>query len=222
MSYTEEELLPLSGIQHFAYCPRQWGLIHIEKQWAENLGTAEGRIVHNRVDDPYFSESRGLLRVERSTPLVSKELGLYGVADLMEIVENVKGGIKEYTLVEYKRGKPKIDDRDEVQLCAQAVCIEEMRGINIGHGYFYYDMVKRRQRANFTRELRARVKELSAAMHDYFEKGVTPTAEKSSKCRYCSLSDICVPKIGKLKSKASRYLTSYLTALEVEDRAGSS
>ncbi len=217
MNYAEDDLLPLSGIQHFAYCPRQWALIHVEQQWLENLGTAEGRLVHHRVDDPYYNESRGHLRVERAIPLVSKTLGLYGVADLMEIVEKDDDNTKSYHLVEYKRGKPKVDDRDQVQLCAQAICIEEMREVKLHYGYFFYDMVKHRQKVEFTELLRAQVKELSDAMHYYFRNGITPVLKKSSKCRNCSLFDICMPKLEKLKGKANKFITNYFSELRSEE-----
>ncbi len=217
MDYTEEDLLPLSGIQHFAFCPRQWALIHVENQWVENLGTAEGRLVHQRVDDPYYSESRGQLKVERAIPLVSRKLGLYGVADLMEIIEENNGNKKSYALVEYKRGKPKVDDRDQVQLCAQAICIEEMQNIKLEYGFFYYDMVKHRQKVNFTLQLRVRVQELAEAMHYFFSNGITPVVKKSSKCKHCSLLDICLPKLEKLNGKANNYLANYFNELKSEE-----
>jgi CRISPR-associated exonuclease Cas4 len=217
MDYSEEDLLPLSGIQHFAYCPRQWALIHVENQWLENIGTAQGRLIHQRVDDPFYSESRGQLKIERSLPLVSRTLGLYGVADLMEIEERSRGEVVTYNLVEYKRGKPKVDARDQVQLCAQAICVEEMRNIRLNYGYFYYDMVKHRQRVEFTVQLRERVKKLAEKMHYYYENGITPLVKKSSKCRYCSLSDICVPKLEKLRGRSSGYLANYLADLSVEE-----
>lgn len=125
--YDDEDLLPLSGIQHFAYCERQWALIHIEKQWAENVRTVEGKQLHERVDDPYFNETRTNIKIVRSVPLVSRFLGLYGVADVIEYQQT---SYPSFRIVEYKRGKPKQDDRDEVQLCAQAICLEEMMGYN--------------------------------------------------------------------------------------------
>lgn len=217
MNYSEDDLLPLSGIQHFAYCPRQWALIHVENQWLENIGTAQGRLIHQRVDDPFYSESRNQLKIERSLPLVSRTLGLYGVADLMEIEERARGEVITYNLVEYKRGKPKVDDRDQVQLCAQAICIEEMRDISLDCGYFYYDMVKHRQKVLFTAHLRERVKELAESMHYYYRNGITPLVKKSSKCRHCSLSDICMPKLAKLRGKSNRYLANYFADLRSEE-----
>ena len=158
--------MPLSGIQHFAFCERQWGLIHIENQWVDNLLTAEGKILHQRVDDPYLTETRGEVKVVRSIPLVSKTLGLYGVADVLEL-QRLPGDstVVRYSIVEYKRGKPKPDDRDAVQLCAQAICLEEMLGLTLDHGYLYYGQTRHRHRVDFNMTLRGRVKDLSAQMH---------------------------------------------------------
>ncbi len=214
--YAEEDLLPLSGIQHFAYCPRQWGLIHVENQWVENLGTALGRLVHQRVDNPYFSESRGEVSIERTIPLASKQLGLYGMADLLEIKREQKGQIVTFTLVEYKKGKPKKDDCDEVQLCAQGICLEEMLGITLCGGYMYYDTIKHRQWVAFTDILRRRVSELACLMHKYYDEGQTPAAVKSKKCRGCSMESVCMPSLEKLKRKADKYLNNYLREVENE------
>ncbi len=214
--YSEEDLLPLSGIQHYAYCPRQWALIHVESQWLENVSTAQGRIVHQRVDDPYFSETRGSLKTERAIPLISRQLGLYGIADLLEIHRREDGQKITYSLVEYKKGKPKPDDRDEVQLCAQAMCLEEMRNTVIKCGYIYYDTIKNRHRVEFSENLRDRVRELAQTMHDCYEKGITPVAVKSRKCKNCSMANICLPKLGKLKTKASAYVSDLVQELKTE------
>ena len=149
--YADDELLALSGIQHFRFCKRQWALIHIERQWDDDLSTTEGRFVHERVDDPFFNESRGDIMVSRSVPLVSYGLGLYGVADVIEYVRSKNGvpipgheGLWTMNPVEYKRGKPKIDERDEVQLCAQAICLEEMFDLRLEGADFYYNEIRRR------------------------------------------------------------------------------
>jgi CRISPR-associated exonuclease Cas4 len=212
--YSEDELLSLSGIQHFAYCPRQWALIHIESQWLENASTAQGRIVHRRVDDPYFQETRGLIKTERAIPLISWQLGLYGIADLLEIHKEESGQGLTYSLVEYKRGKPKPDDRDEVQLCAQAMCLEEMRDTVIESGCIYYDAVKGRETVMFTASLRQRVADLATLMHNYYAEGLTPAAVKSRKCINCSMANICLPKLGKLHGKATVYIQNFVQELE--------
>ena len=147
-TYSEDDLLLLSGIQHFAYCERQWALIHVEQQWLENVKTVEGRHLHERVHNPDLIEKRGDLLVARSLPIVSWRLGLYGMMDLVEFhqVSSDEGGTKLLNHeglwlpkpVEYKRGKPKADDRDEVQLCAQGICLEEMLQARIEEGDLYY------------------------------------------------------------------------------------
>ena len=215
--YEEEDYLLLSGIQHFAFCERQWGLIHVEGQWVENLRTAEGRLLHQRVDDPYFTESRGDVRIIRSVPLLSRTLGLYGIADVLEIHCD-PGGLNDltYSLVEYKRGKPKPDDRDEVQLCAQAFCLEEMLGLRMDHGYMFYGETRHRHPVEFGDMLRERVKTLADKMHLLFTRGITPPAIKGSKCKFCSMVDICLPKICGIKKKAEIYMASILTEMNDE------
>ena len=219
-SYDEEDLLSLSGIQHFAFCERQWALIHVEHQWAENVKTVEGQQLHERVDDPYFTETRNDVKVVRSTPLVSRQLGLYGIADVIEYISNPSNkNLLEIRIVEYKRGKPKLDDRDEVQLCAQAMCLEEMLETSIDHGFLFYGETRRRLMVEFTEELRKRVHLLSGRMHDLFEKGITPLPIKGKKCHNCSLKDLCLPLLGKNPRKAASYIKSLVKEME-EANAG--
>ncbi len=215
-NYHEDDLLPLSGIQHFAFCERQWGLIHVESQWVENLRTAEGRLLHQRVDDPYFTESRGDVKTVRSVPLMSKTLGLYGIADVIELHRNA-GDMTEmkYSIVEYKRGKPKPDDRDEVQLCAQAICLEEMLDITLDYGYMYYGETRHRHRVEFDEALRFRVKTLTEKMHLLYIHGITPPAVKGKRCKNCSMEGICLPKLGGNK-KAEMYMAGVLEEMQSE------
>ncbi|MDN7011691.1 CRISPR-associated protein Cas4 [Methanoculleus sp. FWC-SCC3] len=222
--YTDEELLALSGIQHFCFCPRQWALIHVERQWEENLRTAEGRLIHQRVDDPFFTESRGDVIVSRAVPLVSYGLGLYGVADVVECIRSEDGvslpgreGLWAMRPVEYKRGRPKIDERDEVQLCAQALCLEEMLDTRIGRGDFYYNEIRRRVPLLLSDELRERVYTLSEEMHVLFARGVTPAAEVSRKCNLCSLQNVCMPKLTKKPRSVRKYLQKHVKEACVED-----
>jgi CRISPR-associated exonuclease Cas4 len=209
--YAEEDCLPLSGIQHIVFCPRQYSLIHVEQQWEENIYTFEGRVMHDRADDPFFFESRGVLLITRSVPLISYKLGLYGVADVVEFHQCQSNGI---TLqgrsgrwlpypVEYKRGKPKRDDRDQVQLCAQAMCLEEMLGVAVPEGALFYGKTKRRKVVELDQQLRRRVVELSKMMHELFEQGITPKPVKTKACDSCSLVDICLPKTADRKSVKS-------------------
>ena len=222
--YTDEELLALSGIQHFCFCRRQWALIHVERQWEEDLRTAEGRLVHKRVDDPFFTESRGDVVISRAFPLVSYALGLYGVADVVEYIRSGTGvslpdheGLWTMRPVEYKRGKPKIDERDEVQLCAQALCLEEMFDVHVNRGDFYYNEIRRRVPLLLSNELRGRVYSLSEEMHDLFAKGVTPPADPSRRCNLCSLQNACMPKLTKKNLSVRRYVRKHVKEACVED-----
>ncbi|WP_067050297.1 CRISPR-associated protein Cas4 [Methanofollis ethanolicus] len=215
--YADDELLSLSGIQHFCFCRRQWALIHVERQWEDNLRTTEGHFLHERVDDPFFSESRGDVVISRAFPLVSYTLGFYGVADVIEYIRSEDGivlpgyeGLWRIHPVEYKRGKPKIDERDEVQLCAQAMCLEEMFAVGVETGDFYYNEIRRRVPLRLTNELRERVVSLSEEMHDHFRKGITPAAESSKNCTYCSLVDVCMPKLTQKKISVERYVRKHV------------
>jgi CRISPR-associated exonuclease Cas4 len=211
--YSVDELLPLSGIQHFYFCRRQWALIHIERQWQENRLTAEGRAMHDRADDPFFSEMREGKIIARAMPIASYRLGLTGVCDVVEFVPSSDGiclqnrrGTYRPIPVEYKRGKEKKDACDEVQLCAQAICLEEMLSIDIPQGYFFYGEVRRRVEVLFTEELRVLVQKISGEMHQYFERGYTPQVKPSKACQSCSLQDICLPTLQKNTIPASKYI----------------
>ncbi len=190
--YAEGDLLPLSGLQHLAFCERQWGLIHIEQAWEENRLTAEGRLLHERADEPEV-ETRPGVRIVRALSLRSLRLGLSGRADVVEFPR--AGCTGAPAPVEYKRGKPKDFDWDEVQLCAQGLCLEEMLGASIPSGALYYGLPRRRTEVEFTAELRLRVETLSRRMHELFALGVTPPPRFEPKCRQCSLEDVCQPKL---------------------------
>lgn len=223
MAYDEESLLALSGIQHFAHCPREWALIHVEQEWRDNVPTIEGKHLHERVHSAIPTESRGEVVIARSLPLVSHRLGLYGVADVVEFrlttgraqTDGVKlpgrEGLWQPWPVEYKRGRPKSDDRDEVQLCAQAICLEEMLNARVERGSFFYGKTRHRLDVMFTDELRRRVEDLAARMHEAFEAGVTPPASIHRNCKECSLVDICLPVITRKKS-VGRYISACLSA----------
>ena len=195
--YTPDDLLPLSGIQHFLFCRRQWALIHIEQQWKENALTAEGRIMHQRADDPFFTETRNGVITARSVPIASYRLGLSGVCDVVEFTASPEGvklpnrdGLYLAAPVEYKRGKEKRDPCDEAQLCAQAICLEEMLSVTIPRGWLYYGETRHRVEVELTAELRGLVREMSEEMHAYFSRGYTPRVKTSKACRSCSLADV--------------------------------
>ena len=211
--YTQDDLLPLSGIQHFLFCRRQWALIHIEQQWKENALTAEGRIMHKRVDDPFFTETRKGVITARSVPVASYRLGLSGICDVVEFTSSPDGiqlpGRDGYFLVapiEYKRGKEKRDHSDETQLCAQAMCLEEMLSTSIPRGYLYYGETRHRVEIEFTAELRTLVKDMADEMHNYFSRGYTPRVKTSKACRSCSLADVCLPVLQEKVVAASKYI----------------
>lgn len=211
--YTVDELLPLSGIQHFLFCRRQWALIHIEQQWQDNALTAEGRIMHQRADDPFFTETRNGVITARSVPIASYRLGLVGVCDVVEFTLSPEGvrlpgrdGLYSPAPIEYKRGKPKRDPCDEAQLCAQAMCLEEMLATNIARGYLYYGQTHHRIEVELTVELRTLVQNMADEMHNYFSRGYTPKVKPSKACRSCSLAEVCLPGLEEKVVAASKYI----------------
>jgi CRISPR-associated exonuclease Cas4 len=211
--YTSDELLPLSGIQHFVFCRRQWALIHIERQWQENALTVEGKLLHKRADDPFFTETRKGVITTRSVPVASYRLGLSGVCDVVEFTESPDGvklpgreGLYLPAPVEYKRGHEKRDPCDEAQLCAQAICLEEMLAVTIPEGYLYYGETRHRVKVELTTELRGLVHTMSEEMHAYFARGYTPRVKPSKACRSCSLADVCLPELQEKVIAASKYI----------------
>ena len=198
---SEDEFIPLSALQHFVYCPRQCALIHSERQWAENALTAEGRLLHERVDDGGATR-RGEVTTSRSVAIRSTRLGLSGIAD---VVETRDGGVP-YP-VEYKRGRPKTHRADEVQLCAQAICLEEMLGVDIPEGALYYGKNRRRQVVAFDTALRRYTEDIADQTHTLLRSRRTPPAEYDPrKCGRCSLQDICRPR----QPKAARGVANWL------------
>jgi CRISPR-associated exonuclease Cas4 len=211
--YASDELLPLSGIQHFVFCRRQWALIHVERQWQENVLTAEGQLLHKRTDDPFFTEIRKGVVTARAVPIASYRLGLVGVCDVVEFSESPDGvklpgqaGLYLPAPVEYKRGREKRDPCDEAQLCAQAMCLEEMLAVSIPAGFLYYGETRHRVPVELTGELRGLVRDMSEEMHAYFQRGYTPRVKPSKACRSCSLADICLPELQEKVIPASKYI----------------
>jgi CRISPR-associated exonuclease Cas4 len=211
--YTQDDLLPLSGIQHFLFCRRQWALIHIEQQWKENALTAEGRIMHQRADDPFFTETRNGVIIARSVPVASYRLGLAGVCDVVEFTSSPEGvrlpnraGLYLPSPIEYKRGREKHDHSDEAQLCAQALCLEEMLSTEIPRGYLYYGETRHRVAIEFTADLRVLVGDMADEMHNYFGRGYTPKVKPTKACRSCSLADVCLPVLQEKVIAASKYI----------------
>lgn len=215
MEYSEDEYLMLSGIQHFVFCRRQWALIHIEQQWAENYRTTDGKIMHRNVHDKGFNESRGDVLITRGMAVSSAELGISGECDVVEFHKSrdgvpIHGREGKYTVVpvEYKRGEPKENDSDVLQLTAQALCLEEMLCCEIPCGFLFYGENKRRMKVEFTPELRERLRKITAEMHEYFRRRYTPVVKRSRSCNACSLKDICLPGIS--GKSASEYIKERL------------
>lgn len=218
--YTEDELLPISALQHLLFCERQCALIHIEQSWDENRLTAEGRILHERVHEQE-SESRGDVRIARGVRLRSLRLGLIGMADVVEFhrgaAANLKSQISDIKSqwtplpVEYKRGRPKPDSCDKVQLCAQAMCLEEMLGCAIAEGAIFYGVPRRREGVAFDSGLRSKTERAATRLHELVASTVTPPARYEKKCRNCSLFSICMPKAMQTRS-AKRFLEDALSA----------
>lgn len=200
----------LSALQHFVFCRRQWALIHLEQQWQDNLRTVEGNLLHKRAHDEKQVEKRGDLLILRGLHVRSERLQATGVCDVVEFQQHPDGvplpgyeGLWQPYPVEYKRGSPKPHDADELQLCAQAMCLEEMLLCAIPEGSLYYGETRRRTRVTFTPEMRERVAALLAEMRQYTQRGYTPRPKPTKGCNACSLKDICLPKLHRTPSVAA-------------------
>lgn len=204
--FSEDELLPISALQHLLFCPRQCALIHTEQLWAENLLTAEGRIAHEKVDEE-GAETRSGRRIVFGLPLRSFRLGLIGKADMVEF-SGGDGGQAIVFPVEHKRGRPKQKDCDRVQLCAQAVCIEEMLGVTVAEGALFYGKTRRREDVAFDAGLRGLTEETARELHRLLDSGITPRAEYGKKCRSCSLINVCMPKVTAARRSVKHYMDS--------------
>jgi CRISPR-associated exonuclease Cas4 len=229
--YTEDQLLPISALQHWLFCPRQCGLIHLEQIWDENRLTAEGRLLHEKVHEA-DTENRPGIRIVRGLRIHSYRLGLIGQTDVVEfrrIMESAEGGeiltdfshsfgmTSGVTLegvdgywqpfpVEYKRGKPKINPCDEIQLCAQTICLEEMLKTAIPQGAFFYGKPRRRKEVEISDSLRQQTEEAAPQLHELIDARTTPTACYEKKCDACSLYNRCLPKTTGQKKKVDMYL----------------
>lgn len=210
MEYNEDEYLMLSGIQHFRYCRRQWALIHIEQQWAENEHTVVGELMHKRAHDPYLTEKRKGVLITRALPISSRTLGISGECDVVEFHESDEGmklhghrGLYEIYPIEYKKGKPKESEEDILQLTAQVMCLEEMFSTDIQEGALFYGETRRRECIKITEEIRLEVRDMVKEMHQYYARRYTPQVKFSKRCNACSLKDICLPKLGKISSVKS-------------------
>ena len=203
----EDDYLALSGLQHFLFCRRQWALIHIENQWAENLRTTEGRLLHDRAHDETLSELRGDVLTVRGLRVSSEKLGVSGQCDVVEF-HRAKAGISLHGReglwtvypVEYKRGEPKADQCDAAQLCAEAMCLEEMLKTSIPEGAFFYGETRRRTVVAFDQALRDTVTHALREMNEMYRRGYTPKCKTGKWCNACSLKEICLPVLQKGRS----------------------
>ena len=212
----ERGILMLSGLQHFAYCRRQWALIHVEQQWQVNLHTAEGQVFHRRAHDEEQTEVRGDTIIVRGMRVQSERLGISGICDVVEFTRSPDGialagreGRYQVHPVEYKKGAPKEHQADELQLCAQAMCLEEMLLCRIDEGSLFYGEPRRRTRVTFSPELRAQAEQMLGEMHQMDERGHTPRVKRHKGCSACSLKEICLPGMDRVPA-ASAYLRAHV------------
>jgi CRISPR-associated exonuclease Cas4 len=228
--YDEDDLLPIAALQHLAFCPRQWGLMYLEGQWAENRLTAQGGLLHQTVHEP-GGETKAGVHLARGLRLASARLGLTGQADLVEfhpaepgetVADQVPGlpGRWRVFPVEYKHGRPKSGLCDQVQLCAQALCLEEALDCVIGQGALFYFGSRHRSPVDFTPELRQATEDLAERLHELTVAGQTPPPRPAPHCKNCSLRDICLPKAGGEPGAARGHLEHQIAAaLEDDDHA---
>jgi CRISPR-associated exonuclease Cas4 len=229
--HCEDDFLPLSGLQHLLFCERQAALIHLERIWVDNALTVEGTQLHERADGGE-DESRGDLRIVRGLPLRSARLGLAGKADVVELRRLGAGeagdgaaaplpgipGLWRAFPIEYKRGRPKSHRADEVQLCAQGICLEEMLAVEVPAGALFYGQPRRRMEVLFDDGLRQLTAAAAARLHELVERGVTPPPVREPKCDSCSLLDVCLP--GAPASSARSYLAHFLRQVAASPEAG--
>lgn len=211
-----DEYLQMSGIQHFAFCRRQWALAYLEQQWSENLHTAEGHLLHERCHDETFREKRGDRLIIRGVRVISKRLQLSGACDVVEFQEDPAGvplqgqeGLWLPLPVEYKRGFPKQNDADRLQLCAEAIALEEMLVCDIPKGAIFYAEIHRREIVELTDELRKKTADMAREMNDYFSRGYTPKVKTGKHCNACSLKELCLPTLCR-RSDTLEYIREHL------------
>ena len=218
-----EDYLQLAGIQHFSFCRRQWALVYLEQQWSENLRTAEGRLEHERAHDDTLAEKRGGLLIIRGMRVVSHRLRLSGECDVVEFRAD-EDGVELYGRegkwlpmpVEYKHGSSKENDADRLQLCAQAMALEEMLVCTVPQGALFYGETRRREWVDLTPELRQKTRQMAGEMNDYFSRGYTPRVKPGRHCSACSLKELCLPALCR-RADAAGYIRAHL-----EEREGDS
>lgn len=194
----------ISGIQHFAFCRRQWALIHLEQLWEENYKTMDGILMHRQAHYGVSYEKRKNIIISRGMPVYSRYMGVSGICDIVEFHADEAGtlirtfrGKYNPMPIEYKRGKPKDHDEDILQVVAQAMCLEEMLNCTVSQGALYYGEIKHRMNISITEDSKKRVRDMFEEMHQYYERGYTPKAKKKKACYACSLKNLCLPELEK-------------------------
>lgn len=218
-----DDYLQISGLQHFSFCRRQWALVYLEQQWSENLRTAEGRIEHERAHDETLREKRGGLLTIRGMRVISHRLQLSGVCDVVEFRSD-ENGIELYGRegkwipmpVEYKHGTSKENDADRLQLCAQAMALEEMLVCDVPRGAIYYASSRHREYVDISAELREKAVSISKEMNEYFRRGYTPKVKPGKHCNACSLKELCLPSLyGRVSS--NKYIHQHIEEVKGDE-----
>jgi len=217
--FDERERLPISAVKQYAYCRRRFALIFIDGEWGSNYKIVEGDILHEKVNDPFFNEKRGARHISRSVPVFSDKLNLYGVADIVEFLKDANGikigtkpGLWRINPIEYKNGKPEKSGADNFQLCAQALCLEEMFSTKIETGDIYYGKLRKRVSVKLTDELKEKTAAIVGDINSLLESATIPLRPDGQNCSLCSLAEICVPAIFDIKSTNRRTLTAAVTS----------
>ncbi len=206
--YSEDDLLQLSGLQHLLYCPRQCALSYMELQWADNFFTAKGIVMHDKVHNDKIERKKDVI-IERGIYIKSYALGLVGKSDVVEFYKSEEGKLIPFP-VEYKSGKAKSDNTDKVQLCAQALCLEEMLKTPVPKGAIYYGKTRNRLDVEFDESLRNETTSLAKEFHNLIEGGITPKPKYSKKCDNCSFKELCLPEIFDRKKSVREYLKNII------------
>ena len=223
--YEEADYLPISGLQHFSFCRRQWALIHIENQWQENVRTMEGHILHENAHDGENTEKRQDMLITRGMPVYSRRLGVSGACDVVEFHASPRGvslfgrdGLWQPVPIEYKRGTSKTEDADRLQVCCQAMCLEEMLLCEpIEKGYVFYGQPRRREAVQLDECLRQKVTVALEEMHQLFKRQYTPQVKPTKSCNACSLKELCLPKLYSRTGSARAYMAAFLAAGSEEE-----
>lgn len=215
--YSSDDYLMISGLQHYYFCKRQWGLIHIGQAWADNALTAEGNLLHARADDPFFTEMRKDILISRSMTVSSSSLGFAGILDVVEFHKEEDGvplrgreGRWQPNIVEYKHGKPKKNKCDLMQLTAQAICLEEMLGCTIQSADLFYATPKRRSTISIDAALRQEMRTLATELHVAYNNGIIAKAESNKNCFKCSLYELCLPRLTLKQASIANYISRYI------------